>query len=98
MGFTHAQRMKDLQLRARVVVKTSNLKIYLYIYFHGAATNPFAACSVNDKGCQEEAMSTKQSRFPNVHFSRAVFVAVAVVAAQAPYNDGGNGNNNPTNQ
>ena len=30
----------------------------LYTYFSGASTRPFAACSVNNKGCEEEAIIT----------------------------------------
>lgn len=28
-------------------------------YFKGASTGPFAACSANNKGCEEEAILTK---------------------------------------
>ena len=44
------------RLRLKIAL---NLPFSIVIYFHAAATNPFAACSVNDKGCQEEAISTK---------------------------------------
>ena len=36
-------------------IKTRNI----FIYFNGASTSPFAACFVNNKGCEEEAIITK---------------------------------------
>ena len=33
--------------------------LVLYIYFNGASTGPFVACSGNNKGCEEEAIITK---------------------------------------
>ena len=39
---------------------THNSKSFiLYIYFNGASTSTFAAYSVNNKGCEEEAIITK---------------------------------------
>ena len=43
----------------------------LYDYFNGAFTSPLAACSVNNKGCEENAIMiiTKISHhFPNAYF------------------------------
>ena len=37
----------------------------VYVYFNGASTSPFAACSVNNNGCEEEAVKTQNSH----HFS-----------------------------
>ena len=39
---------------------THNTKSFIfYIYFNGASTSLFAACSVNNKGCEEEPIITK---------------------------------------
>ena len=60
---------------------TNNKSFILYINFNGASTSPFAACSLNNKGCKEEAIITKYSLFPECLFASDVFVAVAIVAA-----------------
>ena len=55
----------------------------LYIYFNGASTSPFAACSFNNKGLKEEVIITtiNSRHFSNVFFSSDTFDVVAVVAA-----------------
>ena len=55
----------------------------VYIYFNGTSTSPFAVCSVNNKGCEEEAIITKYSPFPKCLFPSDVFVAVAVAVIAA---------------
>ena len=53
---------------ARRFFSSMGSSVILYIYFNGASTSPFAACSVNNKGCEEEAIITTQHQFPNVYF------------------------------
>ena len=53
------------------------------MYFNGASTSLFAACSINDYGCDEEAIITKYSLFPKCLFSSDVLVAVPVIIAEA---------------
>ena len=43
----------------------SSKSFFLYFYFNGASRSPFAACSVNNNGFEEEAVKTQNSH----HFS-----------------------------
>ena len=54
----------------------SSKSFILYIYFNSASTSTFAACFVNNKGCEEEALITKWSPFLKCLFSSDVLVAV----------------------
>ena len=36
----------------------SSKSFILFTYFNGASTSPFSACSVNNKGCEEESIIT----------------------------------------
>ena len=54
--------------------KHNSKSFVLYIYFKGASTSPFAACSVNNRGCEEEAIITKQPPFLQCLFSSDVFM------------------------
>ena len=48
------------QMKVSTTTWTHNSKSFiLYIYFNGTSTALFAACSVNDKGCKEEAIIEK---------------------------------------
>ena len=72
--------------RCKVLMTTwtlYNKSFILHVYFNGASTSPFAACSVNNKECQEGAIISKinSQKFPKCLFSSDVFIAVAVVAA-----------------
>ena len=71
-------RSSNIIFKVSTTTSTHNRKSFiLYIYINGASTSPFAACSVNNKGCEEKAIITKQSLFPKCQFSSDVFVAVA---------------------
>ena len=53
------RRKNRLCNRALTTTLTHNSKSFiLFIYFNGASSSPFAAFSVNNKGCEEEAIIT----------------------------------------
>ena len=73
---------ENSKFKVLTTTRTYNSKSFiLYLYFKGAFTSPFAACSVNNRGCEEEAIITKQLPFPKCLFSSDVFVSINVVAA-----------------
>ena len=69
------------KFKVLTTTSTQNSKSFiLYIYFNDTSTSPFAARSVNNKECKEEAI-TKQSPFPKCLLLSDFFVAVADAAA-----------------
>ena len=60
----------------------------LYFYLNGASTSPFPACSVKNKGCEEDAKITKYSPFLKCLFSSDVFVAVPSFLLKLPFDRG----------
>ena len=60
---------------------THNINHSFSIFTSTPSTSPFAACSVNNKRYEAEAIITKKSLFPKCFPSSDVFGVVAIVAA-----------------
>ena len=58
MKFPNLRFLRQLE---RITV--NHLFSIIIIYFNGSSTSPFAACPVNNKGCEEEAIITLTNRF-----------------------------------